>query len=213
VSNIWKHIQNEKLVALYNFDFKFRSFFRYLKALCFLPVKLVVEGFELLKNLCTEKCKHFKPILDYFENYYIGVKCKNKSKREKPMFPIITWNVYRRVTEGRGRADAEIEAWHNAIRSHPTPSLLLEHIVVEQKKTEIKIRRINAGDKIEKKPDQAKLDKQIKEFVEKEAHKCDLLEFFDIMEVILTKDPETLKRNPLDLSAIYKQVLSEISFE
>ena len=42
---------------------------KYIKALSFLPPKHSIQGFEEIKAICNSD---FQPILDYFEEYYIG---------------------------------------------------------------------------------------------------------------------------------------------
>jgi hypothetical protein len=117
------------------------------------------------------------------------------------------------VLEGRGRADAEIEPWHNAfslsVVSHPTPSRLMDHIVKEQKKTELKFRKIKDGQSVSRNKDQIKLDKSIKDCVEKFSVSGDLLEFSDLMEVILMKDTNKINSKPLELDDVFESVLND----
>ena len=68
VSNLWKHVQKYKLVDKYE-EKEFRRLYKLTKALAFLPPKHVITGFKAIQEICTDD---FKPILDYFEEYYIG---------------------------------------------------------------------------------------------------------------------------------------------
>ena len=68
VRNLWKHVQKYKLVDKYE-EKEFRRLYRLTKALAFLPPKHVITGFKAILEICTDD---FKPILDYFEEYYKG---------------------------------------------------------------------------------------------------------------------------------------------
>ena len=69
VSNLWKHVVNEGLKKFYSENKQFRTNFKYLKALAFIPVKDVVYAFKLVKS---NSIMEVLPILKYFVNYYIG---------------------------------------------------------------------------------------------------------------------------------------------
>lgn len=69
VSNLWKHVQACHLVEKYSECKDFRKLYKLTKALSFLPPKHSIQGFEEIKAICNSD---FQPILDYFEEYYIG---------------------------------------------------------------------------------------------------------------------------------------------
>ena len=102
------------------------------------------------------------------------------------------------MLESRGRADAEIEAWHHAfglgIRKHPTTSLLIDHIRSEQHKTELKMRRILKGECNTKKKE---IDLAIKSLVTDFA-KYELLEFLYLLEIQLQHDSDSVTDNDFD---------------
>jgi hypothetical protein len=70
--NIWKHVQEEKLVTSYRngSNLNLRTAFKRLKCLAFVPTEDVIEAFELIEEHSPAE---FKPVLTYFETYYIGV--------------------------------------------------------------------------------------------------------------------------------------------
>ena len=72
ISNLWKHVQSNGLTDLFSDSKEFRHLFRLLKALAFLPPQHVVYGFTKIKSISMTE---FLPILNYFEEYYIGILC------------------------------------------------------------------------------------------------------------------------------------------
>lgn len=129
-------------------------------------------------------------MLEYFESYYVGdLKPNTKTARVDPPFPIDRWNVLQRVLDGRCRSDAAPESWHNVfnfgLHRHPTVTKL-NHILTEQKQTEIKMKRIMAFDEKKKDKKQADLDDRIHALVST-YEKYEILEFLDLIEATLSK--------------------------
>jgi hypothetical protein len=153
---------------------------------------MIPEGFEVVKGQAVAE---FSPMLDYFEEFYVGVlRAGSKTVRNRPFFPPEVWSVHQRVLDGRGPADAEIEAWHRVfgygISSHPTTSRLVDHARIEQKRTQIKMRKILAGETNKRKKEREKNDLAVIETVNNFKESGDLLEFLDIMEIQLQFDSE-----------------------
>lgn len=69
MQNFWKHIQSFGLVKLYASDGEIRKNFKFLQALAFVPKKDVIFCLNQIKANCPNK---FKPMLSYFEKYYVG---------------------------------------------------------------------------------------------------------------------------------------------
>ena len=58
------------------------------------------------------------PILNFFENKYIGriKSIKSLCVRSKPRFGIDLWNVHDRVKKNLPRTNNEVESWHSRIK-------------------------------------------------------------------------------------------------
>jgi hypothetical protein len=67
--NLWKHVQTNGLVGVHSSNPSFRQSFKQLEAIAFVPQHDVVLGINFLKR---KSCEEFRPILDYFESYYVG---------------------------------------------------------------------------------------------------------------------------------------------
>lgn len=80
-------------------------------------------------------------MLDYFEEYYIGLKLNNKSENRKvPMFPIQFWNMNSRTKLGDPRTNNSVEAWHSAFTNdcnpHSALNIFVKKILDEQDKVD-----------------------------------------------------------------------------
>jgi hypothetical protein len=136
VQNLWKNVQNKKLVNDYNKDKTFRQSFHQLQCLAFIPHKDVIFAF---KSVTINSPGSFLPMITYFEIYYIGNLCKNSNtKRKVPIFRIKCWSVYARIIKGEPRTINNLEALHNHFeedaRIHPTVNKLIQQFRLEQKK-------------------------------------------------------------------------------
>jgi hypothetical protein len=154
-------------------------------AIAFVPVRDVIQAFELLENEFADAADEF---VYYFEKTWIGERKKRGklsnqtalfiinfclgSGRKKPLFVHELWNVYDRVVVDLSRSNNAVEGWHNAFAnrvliSHPSVSKLANKIRQEQSKFEIDIEQVRQGH--EPKPRKAsyrKLDDRIKRLVQ-----------------------------------------------
>ena len=73
-----------------------------ISALAFVPVQNVLAGHSGANE---------QPILDYFENTYIGQPLRGR--RNDPLFPLNFWNVTDRVVNNLSRTTNGVEGWHN----------------------------------------------------------------------------------------------------
>ena len=128
--NLWKNIQNKNLVTRYVESANVRKNFKLLKCLSFVPAKDVIFAFKENCGLCDPE---FKPMLTYFEEFYIGVMV-NKSTRRSPMFPIKMWNSYSRALEDLDTVNNSLESWHKVFemdcKKHPTINKVIQHFTV-----------------------------------------------------------------------------------
>lgn len=56
-----------------------------------------------------------QPIVDYFEDIYIGRR--GRRQRRPPIFPIPMWNMYQRTLDHHHRTNNHIEGWHRGFQS------------------------------------------------------------------------------------------------
>ena len=81
-------------------------------ALAFIPPESVHEAFEELYDIMPEESI---PILDYFEDHYIGRPCRRG--RREPTFSIPLWNMYVRTNDQLNRTNNSVEGWHHSFVS------------------------------------------------------------------------------------------------
>ena len=86
-----------------------------ISALAFCPKNKVTAAFETLSEIILEKAI---PIMDYFEDTYIGkphTRC-----RRSPIFDIDIWNMYSRVLDDFPKSNNSVEGWHHSFQSSLT---------------------------------------------------------------------------------------------
>ena len=93
--NVYKKFQEYHLRILYDQDVIFRTNIRMICALAFVPPPEIVHAFDMLCLYCGGAGANEQPILEYFENAYIGVM--RGGVRGRPLFCHSLWNVYDRV--------------------------------------------------------------------------------------------------------------------
>ena len=78
----------------------------------FTYIVTVHEAFEELYDIMPEESM---PILDYFEDHYIGRPCRRGSR--EPTFSIPLWNMYVRTNNQLSRTNNSVEGWHRSFVS------------------------------------------------------------------------------------------------
>ena len=114
-------------------------------ALAFLPINDVVEAFETLEEVMPEKAQ---PIMDYFEDTYIG-RLRRRNRRA-PCFPISMWNMHERIILDLPRTNNSLEGWHNHIQAnvaahHPNIWKFLSVLKNEEASNRVRINQMIAG--------------------------------------------------------------------
>ncbi|CAF0936737.1 unnamed protein product [Brachionus calyciflorus] len=145
--NLWRHMQEYKLSKKENYKLSVYKSFQRLKCLPFVPQNDVPKAFELIK---AESPVQFKPMIIYFETYYIGnLKKNSKSVRESPMFKHDLWNVFDRVAKDLPRTNNNLETWHknfeNSCKKHPTVNSLVHQFRLEQNFNDVIIDQLESG--------------------------------------------------------------------
>ncbi|CAF1088234.1 unnamed protein product, partial [Brachionus calyciflorus] len=91
---------------------KYKSFkdqFNLLRSLPFVSEDKVIDAFKLIKSEASIK---FKPLIKYFESFYIGkLKKGSKTFRDDARFPISLWSVYKRGIDNFPRTNNSFESW------------------------------------------------------------------------------------------------------
>jgi hypothetical protein len=78
--------------------------------LAFVPISDITKAFLIIKIRSPDT---FMPVLDYFEQYYIGnLKKGSRSVRELPMFPPSMWNCFDRILNNLSLTNNNLEALH-----------------------------------------------------------------------------------------------------
>ena len=122
----------------------------FLQGLALAHTDNVIDLFVALSDL---EWGEFQPVLDYFEQTYIGkvreVPQKRKPGQPKPtskfvrgkaLFPPIKWNHHQRTLDGNARTNNSVEGWNGAIGTalggkHPNMWKLLGQFQTEALKT------------------------------------------------------------------------------
>ena len=95
--NLWKRIQRSGLQQRYIDDAKFTNTLRMIAALAFVPPDEVKAYFEqycdYARNFHHNDCD---PIIDYFEDTYIG-RFRRNAPRRAPLFAQALWNMFHKT--------------------------------------------------------------------------------------------------------------------
>ena len=148
--------QDLGLKTNYEQDPAFAHHVNKIAALAFIEPDHVGDAFE---NLCSSLPQILQPLLDYFEDTYVGRR--QRQGRSKPMFEIELWNMHQRTTDQLMRTNNSAEAWHRRLSSviqsqHPTLWSFVESLQNEEHFIHCQIIKLNAGQKVE--PNKKHLD-------------------------------------------------------
>ena len=93
-------------------DETFSNNVKMLAALAFVPLNDVINAFDAVVAQMPEQ---LDPIIDYFENNYIGLM--HRRERRPPRFPLELWNVNNRVEEEIPKTNNHVEAYHRHLQT------------------------------------------------------------------------------------------------
>ena len=94
--SIFRRVQANGLQQEYLDDDNFRTNIRMIAALAFVPTADIIQSFDALAQHCVG---NEQPILDYFENNYIGEF--RRGRRRPPRFPHAMWNIHTSTSYAR----------------------------------------------------------------------------------------------------------------
>ena len=123
-----------------------KHFFKLIVSLAFVQEKDVEKAFEELTSQTPEE---FQPVVDYFEDTFIGRP--QTSKRRPPLFSKTIWNVKQRLDSGLPKTNNHVEGWHRRIQSsvgesHPTLWKFLSILKDEQRINRIEMAKLTTGE-------------------------------------------------------------------
>lgn len=152
---IWRQIQSESAIRSKYEDIDdpdFSLHIRELAALAFVPVDDVQTCFEKLTKtpFYEEHEQLLTPLLDYFENTWIGKIRRAGEGRLPPKFSLSLWNCTDATKNDLPKTNNAVEGWHNAFSSllgahHPTIWKFINGLRDQQSLNELKIEHYIAG--------------------------------------------------------------------
>ncbi|XP_072177746.1 uncharacterized protein [Diadema setosum] len=140
-------IKQEGLRPLYLADNEFRVQARMIAAIAFVPLADVERAFGALSEIAPPE---LRPVLNYFEDTYVGRPQIRGNERAPPRFPQLMWNVHEATLEGSSRTNNHVEGWHRRFQvgvgaDHQTFWKFLEKVKQEQSLQEMTIVQAQAG--------------------------------------------------------------------
>ena len=145
--NVYRSVTQNGLKTLYGENEKFSQQIQTLPALTFLPVADVILTFEQIK---IQFPAEDEPVLNYFEENYIGVRSRLSRSRKIPKFDIPLWNVNTNTLQGQHRTNKIVEGWNSRFSSlisfyHPNFWKFLRGLKKEQSYIDAQIIQAEAG--------------------------------------------------------------------
>ncbi|CAF1559232.1 unnamed protein product, partial [Didymodactylos carnosus] len=110
--NIYRRVQHSGLTKLYADDPNVSQNIRSLAALSFLPTSDIMSTFEQLKQQFPAQGQ---PIINYFEETYVGIKSRLSRPRKQPKFELDLWNTRENTIQECHRTNNIVEGWHNRL--------------------------------------------------------------------------------------------------
>ncbi|KAK0414909.1 hypothetical protein QR680_011672 [Steinernema hermaphroditum] len=151
--NIKKHVSEAGLTRNYVQDPEFAIKCRSIVALSFLKPEDVEEGIDTLEAILPPE---LVPVLNYFEDTYVGRLNPRTLNRRPPTFPISMWSVHDRVMNSEDRTNNYAEAAHRRLQSevqvdHPTIWLFIDALRRAQKGRDLTYEAMLRGEEPPKK--------------------------------------------------------------
>ena len=112
--NLLKQIKSMGLMGSYNSIPDFASNAKMVMALSFVPNDDIDRHVDALATTLPEE---LVPLLNWFEDNYIGHPHRRGTGRRQPLFPTQMWNMYQRTLQGEDRTNNHAEAAYRRLRS------------------------------------------------------------------------------------------------
>lgn len=152
--NIKRKLSEEGLTSRYNNDADFALSARMIASVAFVPIDQIENAIEQLSD---ELPAELIPVLNYFEDNYLGRLNRNQTRR-RPLFDPSIWSVYDRTLAGVARTNNFAEAAHRRLQvefgvDHPTLWKFIEGIRRVQKSRDLVYEQFIRGEPATKKRD------------------------------------------------------------
>ena len=133
-----------------------------LRALAFVPVEHIPTHFRSFKDCLAPT---LAPIYSYYESTYVGVARRGRGRRSAPRYHPSLWSQYSSVLDKSARTNNASEGWHNRFqlvvgKKHPSLYSFLTELGKEQADTEFMLKQIELGQKIRKRQDMKKKQRE-----------------------------------------------------
>ena len=147
---VWRKVQELGLSKAYRENDQLRKAVKNLVALALIPVEDTFLGFERIIEILPPDTE-LQGLLEYFEKTWLG-STGRLGRRSKPIFEKEIWNQYDIAVVGGQKTNNSVEGWHRAFQhgmgfAHPTLGKFLTFLRREQSWTEVKVARIQGGEK------------------------------------------------------------------
>jgi len=149
---LWRKVQQiEGMQEKYIVDPDFALQIKHLSALAYVPECDVIISFETLldSQFYTENERFLQPMIDYFEDTWIG-RIDRRNRRRQPLFPISLWNCHEAAKTGLPRTNNSVEGWHGGFNAllgacNPTIWTFIDKLQYEQGLNDLKVEQYIAG--------------------------------------------------------------------
>lgn len=151
VKNVKRKVASEGLWQRYTSDDRFSHKARMFAALAYVPPE---ELNNAVAELSPELPDELVPVLNYFEDFYIGrltgIRPDGTVTRRPPRFPFEMWSVYQRTLDGEARTNNYAEAAHRKLQlefgvQHPTLWKFIDGLKRVQKGRDLQLELFVAG--------------------------------------------------------------------
>ncbi|CAI6376617.1 unnamed protein product [Macrosiphum euphorbiae] len=105
--NVYKKLCDLGIVSSYRNNSDFSIFVKMVVALTFIPINDIDLAIESLSGYLPDE---LQPLLDWFEDNYVGRINRNRRGRRLPLFPPNIWSMYNKVLNGKNRTNNHAEA-------------------------------------------------------------------------------------------------------
>ncbi|XP_025410336.1 uncharacterized protein LOC112683501 [Sipha flava] len=124
VKNMKKKLLDELgLINRYNNEPNFSLYAKMVIALGFIPIEDINNA---LLSLSDNLPNYLQPILDWFEDNYVGRMNRRGNGRRQPLFPHEMCNVYNRTLKQQDRTNNHAEAAHGRLQTE----LGMDHLTI-----------------------------------------------------------------------------------
>jgi hypothetical protein len=116
-------------------------------ALAFVPIPNLDEVLDALAEHLPDT---IIPLLDWFEDNYVGRPNRRRNGRRDPLFPPNIWNVYKRTLIAEDRTNNRAEAAHRRLQTklgvdHPSIWKFIDGLRKVQKSRDVYMEQLMAG--------------------------------------------------------------------